>query len=117
MATKKPVPSEELKYLRLVMEQEFADDDVNDVVLSRYRDRMNRKPEWVMQQKRITEENYRAEIAAWKKENQEQPKAEKEDVVEEIPEDPCEVLVERMLNEWDRFKVGEVDIDGKVKVK
>ena len=97
---KSPQVSEELHYLRLVTTQEWADDNKNDVALSRYRTLMNNDPKWCLTQKRAAEKEYRDEMVIWKKEK----KAEVKKVEKKLNStDPCDVLVTRLLDGWDKL--------------
>lgn len=106
----KPLPSNELRYLRLVMSQDQADDNKDDVELGRYRNILNDEnggERWIVQQKAIREKEHRDELIAWKKDYDQEVRnlqAEQKSVVVDDKLEPVEELLKRQLEEWEQIK-------------
>jgi hypothetical protein len=106
MPRAKPQPSTELRYLRLVMSQDWEKDDKEDVELGRYRALIQEDAKWIAQQKRSAEKEYRDELAAWKKEAEQEAREEREGKVGagEYKMEPVDDLICKLLDEWDEAK-------------
>lgn len=78
MARPKPETSDRLDNLRWVTENEDSTDNLDNVELGRWRHLMRTQAKWVMQQRRLEEKDYKEELAAWRKEVEEEKKAGKE---------------------------------------